>query len=358
MKKKILLIMLVLLMLTGCGSKKDTSVVFKGNVHEDTQFDSVFAEVSIEDFMNCGFDFGDSVNVKFSNGLELSDIPYYSGYYTRKGEPLICGYPGYEFIAITRSSSGLWTESGLKNGDGVEITLNQKAKYLVTQETLSQKYSLERSDYKSDEAFANFRAMTTSKLKDNYLFRGASPCDDTNKRVEIVNTLLEKNGINYVITLSNSEEEFLGYGLDESLYINKLYKDNKIIFLDMTADYGSEAYMSAVCNGFKQILENDGPFYIHCLEGKDRTGFVCLLLEAIAGSDIEEMKADYMQTYDNYYGVTKESDPNKYDAIENLYFEGFVDFLKEPLKDNAYNYLLDSGMSASEIDSLVAKISK
>lgn len=356
MKKTILLIITMFLLLVGCGT--NTNVVCKTTVHEDTQFDSVFADVSIEEFMSNGFEFGDSVNVSFSNGLELKDIPYYSGYYTRKGEPLICGYPGYEFIAITKSSSGLWTDSGLKEGDGVEITLNQKAKYIDVQESLSQKYSLELSDYKSEEAFANFRAMTTSKLKDNYLFRGASPCDDTNKRVETVNKLLEKNVINYVITLSNSEEEFINYGLDENLYINKLYKDNKIVFLDMTADYGSDAYRKAVVEGFERILTNDGPFYIHCLEGKDRTGFVCLLLEALVDSDIEEMKADYMQTYDNYYGVNKTSDPKKYDAIENLYFEGFVEFLGEPLKDSAFNYLKDSGMSENDINSLIQKISK
>ena len=35
--------------------------------------------MTIDDFNNYGFKFGDSVDVKFSNGYELLDLPYYNG---------------------------------------------------------------------------------------------------------------------------------------------------------------------------------------------------------------------------------------------------------------------------------------
>lgn len=356
MKKKILLILLSITLLFSCTAKKE--VIFEGTVLQDTQFDAVLADVSIENFNACGFDFGDSVNVEFENGLTLQDIPYYNGYYTRKGEPLICGYPTYERIAITKSSGGLWTGSGLEEGDGVTITMNEKGKYLVNQETFSQSYTSELSDFKDEVTFANFRSMAATTLKENYLYRGASPCDNIHGRVEVVNKLLKENGIKYVISLSDSEEEFNEYEISDDLYIKDLYKNNKISFLDMSADYSSESYRKSVVEGFRQIIKNDGPFYIHCTEGKDRTGFVCFVLEAITGASYDEMLNDYMKTYDNYFGITKESDQKKYEAIINLYFGSFTDFIKEPYKQGCINYLLDSGMEESEINTLISKISK
>lgn len=54
---------------------------------------------------------------------------------------------------------------------------------------------------------------------------------------------------------------------------------------------------------------------MHCTEGKDRAGFVSALLECYMGAAYDEVVADYMVTYYNYYGVTKEAEPAKYDAI-------------------------------------------
>ncbi len=110
------------------------------------------------------------------------------------------------------------------------------------------------------------------------------------------------------------------------------------------------------------MILNDGPIYIHCLEGKDRTGFVCLILEALAGASYEEMVNDYIKTYENYYGITKENDPNKYYAIVNLYFDVFVSYLHgtDDIKEltcadytqDAINYLCEGGMTIDEISKL------
>lgn len=58
---------------------------------------------------------------------------------------------------------------------------------------------------------------------------------------------------------------------------------------------------------------------IHCTEGKDRTGFVCTLIEGFAGATYAEIVEDYMMTYFNYYAITKAFDEKKYTTIvENL----------------------------------------
>lgn len=355
--KRIIFLILCLLLLTSCSSCKNT-ITYNGTVLQDLQFDSIYANISIEDFNNLGFEFGDSVNVEFSNGLKLQDIPYYNGFFTRKGEPLVCGYPGYEYIAITKSASGMWNDSGLKQGDGVTITLKKKGKYLINQEALSQNYSNELSDYKDEESFANFRSIKLSTINDNYIFRGASPCDNKYGRALITDELLKENSINYVIDLSDSEEEFIDYDISNDSYIRTIYYDNRIVFLDMSADYDSLAYREGIVKGFKRIIDNSGPFYIHCTEGKDRTGFVCFVLEALTGANYDEMLDDYMKTYENYYGITKDLDEEKYKAIEDTYFRSFTDYIKEPYKEGCINYLIESGMEQGEIDSLIDKISK
>ena len=43
------------------------------------------------------------------------------------------------------------------------------------------------------------------------------------------------------------------------------------------------------------------------MEGKDRTGYVCALLEGLCGATYDEIVADYLITYDNYYQITPDS---------------------------------------------------
>lgn len=116
------------------------------------------------------------------------------------------------------------------------------------------------------------------------------------------------------------------------------------------------------------MLNTEGPYYIHCMEGKDRTGFVCALIEALASSTYDEMCLDYMTTYKNYYRITLEDMPEKYNAVVSLYFDSFMECLHgtsdvETLKkadytSDAKSYLKDGGMSDEEIESFIKLISK
>ena len=70
-------------------------------IHEELKFSGVYIEKTIDEFNNLGFEYGDSVDIIFSNGYELKDLPYYSGYYSKTGEALLVGYPGYDYIKLT-----------------------------------------------------------------------------------------------------------------------------------------------------------------------------------------------------------------------------------------------------------------
>lgn len=361
--KKLLTILILLISICSCTTKQVQTLTL--DVLEDSKFDGIYAKISLEDFKNKGFEYGDSLDISFSNGLEFNDLPYYSGFYVKAGQPLVVGYQGYQYIEITRASFGLWKESGLKEGDTVNITLNTKHKYLSKEETFSLVYSNDINDYNSEIEFSNFRSLKAGNLKENYLYRGASPIDDSNSRVIPVNGLLETNSIKYVIDLADSEEEYIEfnkeYGLEDA-YINTLYKNNSIVFLDMSASYSGQEYKESLSKGLKAIIENDGPFYIHCLEGKDRTGFVCLILELIADATYDEALNDYMHTYYNYYSITKQ-EQERYNSIKEVYFDSFIEYLeqeynKETLKEDAIEYLLSTGLTNKQIDDLIGKITK
>lgn len=361
----------ILFSICGCSNAKKVALL-KANVSEDTKFKAVIIDnVTIDDFNNLGFKLGDSCDVVFSNGYKLLDIPYFDGYYVKTGAPLVVGYASGTTLKVAFNNGTLWDEAKLTSNDTVDITLNTAGKYLNTQETLAQSYSLDREKYPSDEAFVNFRPLSGGNLKADYVYRGASPVDDRRKRTQYTDKLLENNGIKYIIDLADTLDEmkeFVSSSTFASPYTKSLYEDDKIVFLGMSSNYSATEYRQSVATGFKKILTNDGPFYIHCLEGKDRTGFVCVVLEALLGASYDELLQDYMKTYENYYGITKEKTKEKYDAVVSVYFNTFMEFLHnssdvEVLKkasyvDDAKSYLESGGMTEKEIEDLIKLLSK
>ena len=368
-KKRILSTISVLAMLFSCKGKmiklSDTAV------YENAKFHSAVVDIRIDDFNNLGFTLGDSCDVLFSNGYSLEDVPYYNGYYVKNAAPVIVAYPNDTYLTITLNNTGIWSLAGLEYGDKVNITLKEKGKYLSTQEALSQNYSLLREEYDNDEEFSNFRVLKGGKLKDNLFYRGASPVDNSRNRAKITDSLLEKYGIGYVIDLADSEEDMETYLKEENFdspYTKSLYGEDRISFLALGSGYTTQAYKESLVIGLKSLLGNDGPYYIHCMEGKDRTGFVSMLILALAGASYEEMCLDYMKTYENYYKITRNGSKEKYDAIVSLYFDSFIQAIYDIDDVSTYknmdftryakDYLVDGGMTDEEVDALIKKICK
>lgn len=105
------------------------------------------------------------------------------------------------------------------------------------------------------------------------------------------------------------------------------------------------------------LAAHEGPYLIHCREGKDRTGFVTAMLECLMGATADEVIADYMTTYCNFYGVEPGSD--KYEAIargniEKILKEAFGadDLRQADLAERAAEFLQNAGMTGEEIETL------
>ena len=357
------------LLLFSCSKASIEASYRGGSISEDEKFGTANLTITQDGFEALGFSLGDSCDVAFSNGAFYSDVPYYNGYYVRNGEPVIVAYPSSDHLLVTLNNVGIWGEAKLDESCTVDITLKEKGKYLAIQETLGQSYSLDRSAYSSDEEFSNFRSLQGGKLKSGLIYRGASPFDNSRKRASLTDALLEKNGIQSIVDLADGEGD-MNYYLSQSdfasPYSKALYRDGKVALLGMGSSYMSLSYKQSVATGIRHMLSTPSPYYIHCMEGKDRTGFVCTLFEALSGASYEEMESDYMRTYENYYKVSKEKDEEKYEAIKSLYFDSFCQCLygeeeEEALKKASYaeparNYLSEGGLSESEISSFISLI--
>ena len=292
------------------------------------EFGHIRIGLTLEEFGALGFAFGDSVDAAFSNGKRLEDIPCYSGYYTAPGNPQVCGYPGYTHPVIARNyGAPAWDEFGLAEGDTVTVTLREKGKYLQIQQLFSLKYSNARKDFPSDAVFSNFRELRGGDMKAGRVFRSASPCDNQYLRAACTDRLIKAHGIRFALNLSDSEQRYAEHAAApdfSSPYYDALYRDGKVMLLPVNADYRSGAFAKALAEGLRAMAEHEGPCLIHCTEGKDRTGFACAPVLALAGAQPEEILDDYMVTFGNYYGITRESDPERYEAIR----QGATDFLR------------------------------
>ncbi len=338
-------------------------------VLHDTEYGGVFVDISIEEFNRLGFSFGDSINFEFSNGFKMEDVPYYNGYYVAAGEMLLVGYPGYEHIRLGYNyGDDLWVTANVTEDTLCSIYLNEAAKYLDMQKMRDITYTDEQGDL-PDEVFANFRPMNVGNLKENTVYRGASPIDNKHNRAPITDRLLSLNGIQYVINLADSDEEIAEFRAKEdfnSPYFISLYDNGKVSRLDMNIQYKSDEFSQKLAQGLRDMANNDGPYYIHCQEGKDRTGYVCMVVEGLAGASYDEIINDYMKTYENYYDITTEKDSEKYELIKKmniddmlLYVTGLndVEELKTAnIESLMEQYLIRCGMTTEEIDLLRTRI--
>ena len=382
MKKITVLLALILplTVITACNVKSNVRNL---TIEHETEFGGIYIHKTIDEFNRAGFAFGDSVNVYFSNGYQLNDLPYYNGYYVDAGEKLLVGYPGYPYIKVTINyGDDIWETAEVEFDEDTRATiaLNEKGKYKAIQEASDIHYYDERERYDSDVEFANYRNMAVGNMKEGMVYRSASPCDNKHNRASYVDSLMAKDQIKYILNLADTKEKIDGYIARSdfnSPYFLSLYQNEKFFLsfsndeqvqpLALNMNYTSVDFANKVVAGFNSMIGKEGPFLIHCLEGKDRTGFVCIVLEALLGASYQEIVDDYMLTYKNYYGITTTEQAEKYKIIKTRNVDTMLKFIcgdeveditTANLVDGARRYLTWGGMDEMNIDAIVFKFKK
>jgi protein tyrosine/serine phosphatase len=252
--------------------------------------------------------------------------------------------------------------AGVDAGDPVTITLKEKGGALYIQEYNNLLYTNDRADYASDAIFANFRPVVEGKL-----YRSASPVDNRANRARYADALIEEAGVQAVMNMANKPEDIAAFIAKEefdSFYYKELFEAGKVFALDMVIDFTSDDFAAGIVQGFSFLAGQDTPYLVHCKEGKDRTGFAIMLLEALMGWSEDRIVADYMQTYSNYYGIEPGTD--KYDLIVEKNIQQMIctmagleigtSLADTDLMAAAEAYLLNHGMDEEALKLLEEKL--
>ena len=388
MKKTLSLLLSLVLMLSLAlpASAAETEYpTLEGGVTEIQKYGNIVLDIDPADLKDGGYTYGDLLTVTVNGtGYDMPLCTNYSDVDT--GALVLRDSEGVLIAAINMgdfaTSNGLAAKVTAEDGsytwefpegqslESITVSISMKEQggyydqYLIHQLTRTD----ERADYASDAVFANFRNVAVGDLGENAFFRSSSPVNNELGRASYADDLAEAGGIQAVMNLADSNELIEGYiaaeGFD-SPYYQSLYEAGKVKALNLGVDFTAADFKSGLAEGLRFFAENEGPYLVHCTEGKDRAGFVSALLECYMGAAYDEVVADYMVTYYNYYGVTKEAEPAKYDAIlrSNIVKTlqtafGVEDLKTADLKQEATDFFKELGLTDAELTTLTANLSK
>lgn len=372
-KKRIpaLILLLTTIFLGSCSSGvKETVQPEKvyATVIEIEKYGHAVLDITTNNFISEGYDLGDVVHVKVDS--YESDMPFFDGYYTNPGDVLLRGLAPEKNIAVCINYGDFSEETGISLGDTVEITMSEKAAMLAYQNLCSLKYTDNREDYADDVTFANFRNVTSGNIGEGKLYRTASPINNEHNRASYANALIAEANVATIVNLADSAEDIEEYikaeDFNSDYYLN-LYRNGKVMALDLAGDFFSEDFAKSITEGIIFLAKNQPPYALHCTEGKDRAGFAVMLLSALMGAELDEIIDDYMISFHNYFGINKETDPEKYDAVLNNNLIPILCHVMDVpssemltqinLESAVIKFLLDSGMKESDIITLKEKLS-
>ena len=384
----ILAVVIALAALVGCnnsvdttenGDNVDTSAVTEAiqittTIYEIAKHGNLILYMYGSDLYEKGFEHGDVVEIAI--GEQTWDVPLCTSYSdVDNGEAVLraIGETDGVVLAINMgdfaTTAGIAKKTAIEEDPGyrwdylmetpVEITITMKEEGGYREEWLIRQLvrTNERADYAhlSDEAFANFRVIETTGMGEGVLYRSSSPINPAYGRNTYADKAAENAGIVTVVNLADPSNT---YESTENTY----YSTCKVVYVNLGMDFLAETTLSGLAEGMRFIINNNGPYLIHCNEGKDRAGFVSALLECLMGATMDEVIDDYMVTYYNYYGVEK--DTEKYDAIvkNNLIKVlettfNVDDVYKADLVAEAEAFLVeDAGLTADEVAALKTKL--
>lgn len=351
--------------LTSCSDDDttDNTPVLKGKITSYNEFGAAMLSFTETDMTNAGFTLGDVISITIDDKKEIV-MPYYDGFYARNGEFLCVAYPTYPSICFTANNIGLPKELTDLEGHSVTVRMKEKGGCLDVQTALSMKYSNERIEYPdlSDAEFANARTVKAGNIPSGILYRSSSPFSNDIKRDIYVSEYLQQEKVRTVLNLADNEEKMLSYK-DIPPYSLSLWKEGNVILCPLKADPTADDYNNRLIEALKQLPSHPAPYLVHCMEGKDRTGYVCALLEGLCGATYEEIVADYLVTYDNYYDINPAKDPVLCNTLVSLrlntclmFYANVSDEAQLPNIDYAKafsSYLLSHGMTQQQLDALI-----
>ena len=348
-----------------------------------SKYGNVYTDCPAEHFVNdLGLTWGDLVSVRFlDTELTLPVVPTYA--YVSSGDAAVIlgktaeGHPtGYISLAVNMGNfaetfglahrvtgeDGTWrweAAEGVSYPVGVTFALAEKEGYLAQYLQYDLTGSDDRADYPhlTDEAFANFREIRAPGIAPGTLFRTSSPINPALQRSSFADAALKAAGVTVIVNLADSADEAAAY----PGFADSYYAEQNVVYLNLGVNGTDASFANGLAAGLRFMAENPGIYAVHCNEGKDRAGFVSALLSALCGATAEEITADYMQSYINYYGVEAGSDAYRRIAAANIEKTlctvfGVDTLTAADLTAEAADYIRSIGLTDAELLALQANL--
>lgn len=370
--KRIFSMIMVVIMMTfsfvTTAMAQDNYAEISGTVAEVQKYGNLTMDIKPKALYDAGYKLGDMLKVKVGdNTLNMPFCTAYSDVDT--GSFVVRDDQTNDLLVVAINMGNIATKYNVKAGDKVTFSLSEKEGYLTQYQIHQLKRTNVRSDYATDSVFANFRSITTTGIKPGVIYRSSNPANNELGRAAYADSLTKAVGVKTVVNLADSDKELEGYFAKadfHSDYYKSLYDAGKVKAVNMDVDLSGADFSKKLVDGLRFISQNDGPYLIHCTEGKDRAGFVSAVIECLMGAKLDEVVNDYMTTYENYYKIKKDSD--QYAAVKNSNIVASLttiicdakkgtDISGVNLAAATEKYLTKCGMTADEIKALKAKLS-
>ena len=386
------LLVLALFMMVSCATKAlsepvvvEEAKTLDSSVKDIQKYGNLVLSITKSDMDSIGAEYGDVFTVDL--GDQVLEAPYCTSYSDVEIGDLVLRNDGDGIILAINmgdfaSSYGIATkvsnpdktyqwvfEEGKKLEDiTLSLILTGKGEYRDQYLIHQLSRTNEREDYSSDAVFANFREIVGGNLGSGALYRSSSPVNNEIGRAKYADELMSLNNIKSVMNLADNREAIEGYFKEEdfaSPYYKSLYEKGQVIALNMGVSFKTREFQNGLVEGLTFLSKNEGPYLVHCNEGKDRAGFTSALLSALMGLTYDEIASDYMTSYENYYHVEKGTE--QYEAVKRSNIDSMLSFIagvetkdleNVDLAAKAEEFLIAIGMEKSDIDTLKSKLSK
>ena len=362
MKRLALTVLVVSLLVSGLlgavaavGDAEET-LLFSGKIAAVDKYGNVMTDISPEMVAASGAEVGDVVIVKIGDNVIV--LPFVTTYGdVDRGTALM--RPRDTGIQLAINYGNFAVTYGVSEGSQVSVYMKEKGAYLSDIAIRHLEKLEKRDDYDSDEAFANFRQVTAGKIKPGVLYRVSHPSlgDD---RSSYAAKLVEEHGIKTILNLSDTSEEF-EQNLAHSEYYRELNEAGNVVAVGMGVDFAAKEFTAKLKTVMEFMIAHDGPYAVHCVEGKDRVGIVVALLEGLAGATVDEIVQDYMVSYENYFKVEKGTEG--YKLVSKIMYDQLKEMNNgQPVTDAdvkavVVNYLKNSvGLDNEQIKELEIKL--
>lgn len=342
-------------------------------------------DISATNFLGLGYAFGDILSVSI-NGHSYA-MPVCTNYTDVPSGMPVCrlkidASSGADSVVLALNADSLARDAGIGQrvdtqtepgftwqlNEGVEmpleieIRMQQRGGYYNEWLLCQLVRSNERADYPdlTDAEFANFRPVEAPGIARGMLYRSSSPVNGEIGRSGYADAAARNAGVRCIVNLADSESELHAYEDYAGSHATKC----NILCLNLGVDFSAPEFEAGLAEAFRFIIANDGPFLLHCNEGKDRAGFTAAVLECLAGADAQSVVADYMRSYTNYYGVEPGSE--RYEAIADMNIIASLEHAfgvddlyaeSENLPALARAYMIEQlGLRPDEVDALALKL--